>query len=78
VTGVDTRSPARCFPDDFESGSAKWVVVPEPPGRSWPMGRTFLQSAVENKLHVASAGDAAWTDQVVEARARCSFNGSST
>jgi hypothetical protein len=80
VTGVDSGHPGTLlFSDDFESGSAKWVT----PLPGWSIvvdgSNVFSQSAVENKLHVAAAGDVAWTDQVVEARVKVlSFGGSST
>lgn len=67
------------FSDDFENGSAKWIAPL--PGFSIVMdgSNVYSESVVENKVHIASAGDVAWTDQIVEARVKVlSFGGSST
>jgi hypothetical protein len=80
VVGVDAGPPGTLlFSDDFESGPGKWAT----PLPGWSIvadgSKVFSQSAIENKLHVAAAGDVAWTDQVVEARVKVlSFGGSST
>src|SRR5262249_8542212 len=68
------------FADNFESGNAaqwtahsgSWAVIPDPDGGT----NVFAQTTTSGDAK-ASAGSAAWTDQVVEAKVKItSFNGS--
>ena len=70
------------FFDDFETGNAsQWIAVPP---TDWSVvssggSRVYQLGAASNTLRVATAGNASWTDQTVEARMNIlSFGGGST
>jgi len=69
------------FSDDFEGASTGWAVAP--PGSDWSIvadgSNVYKQGTLDTVFHVASAGDVAWTDQIVEAKVKVlAFSGSST
>jgi hypothetical protein len=68
------------FSDDFEGTAKNWISVPSD---GWSVvsdgTKVFRQGTLDNEFRVSSAGDAAWTDQAVEARVKVlAFTGSST
>jgi hypothetical protein len=68
------------FADDFEGAAKNWISVPSD---GWSVvsdgTKVFRQGTLDNELRVSSAGDAAWTDEAVEARVKVlAFTGSST
>lgn len=68
------------FSDDFEGSAKSWISVPSD---GWSIvsdgTKVFRQGTLDNQFRVSSAGDAAWTDQAVEARVKVlAFTGSST
>jgi hypothetical protein len=69
------------FSDDFETSNAEdWIANTQ---GDWSIvtdeTNVYEQATMSNNFRVAVAGDAAWTDQVVEARVKVlSFGGGST
>jgi hypothetical protein len=68
------------FFDDFEGAADKWVSVPSD---GWAIvadgSNVYKQGTLDTAFRVSSAGDASWTDQVVEAKVKVlAFQGSSS
>jgi hypothetical protein len=68
------------FTDDFEGSAKNWISAPSD---GWSVvsddTKVFRQGTLDTQFRVSSGGDAAWTDQAVEARVKVlAFTGSST
>ena len=81
AAGAGGSAPGQVlFFDDFEGASMGWASSP-PTGWSVVSDGTkvYEQATLDTEFRVSSAGDAGWTDQIVEARVKVlAFTGSST
>jgi len=68
------------FSDDFEGQASGWVSAP---ADGWSIvsddTKVYKQGTLDTVFRVSSAGNVAWTDQIVEARVKVlAFSGQST
>ncbi len=79
-TGTGATSGTVIFSDDFESGDSQWITNAVGTASLKTDGsQVYDLSYLMSKVFLSAAGDASWTDVIVQARIKIvSFNGSSS